>query len=87
MSASAQEKRAPAEAVADLRNTLDWLRAEGDLIETDREVDPDLQITGLQKRMDGETGRCAAQSAAAHDGRPGGCAVPGRSLREPGRRR
>ena len=53
MSASAQEKRAPAEAVADLRNTLDWLRAEGDLIETDKEVDPDLEVTALQKHMDG----------------------------------
>ena len=26
---------------------------EGDLIETDKEVDPDLEITGLQKHMDG----------------------------------
>ncbi len=37
----------------DLRGTLDWLKAQGDLIETDREVDPDLQVTGLQKLMDG----------------------------------
>src|ERR1700738_1752304 len=37
----------------DLRSTLDWLRSEGDLIETDKEVDPDLQVTGLQKHMDG----------------------------------
>jgi UbiD family decarboxylase len=37
----------------DLRSTLEWLRAEGELIETDKEVDPDLQVTGLQKHMDG----------------------------------
>jgi 4-hydroxy-3-polyprenylbenzoate decarboxylase len=40
-------------AKGDLRATLEWLRAEGDLIETDREVDPDLEITGLQKHLDG----------------------------------
>ena len=38
---------------SDLRSTLDWLRAQGDLIETDKPVDPDLEITGLQKHMDG----------------------------------
>ena len=37
----------------DLRSTLDWLRAQGDLIETDKAVDPDLEVTGLQKHMDG----------------------------------
>src|ERR1700735_1800710 len=37
----------------DLRSTLEWLRASGDLIETDKEVDPDLEVTGLQKHMDG----------------------------------
>ncbi len=37
----------------DLRSTLEWLRASGELIETDKEVDPDLQVTGLQKHMDG----------------------------------
>ena len=26
----------------DLRSTLEWLRASGELIETDKEVDPDL---------------------------------------------
>lgn len=39
--------------VTSLRSTLEWLREEGDLIETDKEVDPDLEITGLQKHMDG----------------------------------
>ena len=37
----------------DLRSSLDWLKSKGDLIVTDKEVDPDLQITGLQKLMDG----------------------------------
>src|ERR1700730_18897337 len=37
----------------DLRSTLDWLRSEGALIETDKPVDPDLEVTGLQKLMDG----------------------------------
>src|SRR5437660_7178269 len=37
----------------DLRTALEWLRAQGDLIETDKEVDPDLEVTGLQKHMDG----------------------------------
>ena len=37
----------------DLRSMLEWLRSEGDLIETDKPVDPDLEVTGLQKRMDG----------------------------------
>ena len=37
----------------DLRGTLDWLRARGDLIETTKQVDPDLEVTGLQKLMDG----------------------------------
>jgi 4-hydroxy-3-polyprenylbenzoate decarboxylase len=39
--------------VVDLRGTLQWLQAEGDLIETDTEVNPDLEIIGLQKHMDG----------------------------------
>jgi 4-hydroxy-3-polyprenylbenzoate decarboxylase len=39
--------------ITSLRSTLDWLRAEGDLIETDKEVNPDLEITGLQKHFDG----------------------------------
>src|SRR6266478_4022336 len=38
---------------SDLRTALEWLRSQGDLIETDKEVDPDLEVTGLQKHMDG----------------------------------
>src|ERR1035437_10742223 len=37
----------------DLRSTLAWLRARGDLVETDKEVNPDLEISGMQKLMDG----------------------------------
>src|SRR5690349_23676094 len=37
----------------DLRTALAWLKVQGDLIETDKTVDPDLQVTGLQKHMDG----------------------------------
>ena len=50
-----KEKLSPAreQHAFDLRTTLDWLRAEGDLIETDKAVDPDLEVTGLQKHMDG----------------------------------
>ena len=54
--ATAQPKpaaQATNQSPRDLRETLEWLRAQGDLIETDKEVDPDLQVTGLQKHMDG----------------------------------
>jgi len=54
---AAKQTRLPAESDAghlrDLRGTLEWLKAQGELIETDQEVDPDLQVTGLQKLMDG----------------------------------
>ena len=39
--------------LSSLRATLEWLKSEGDVIETDKEVDPDLEITGLQKHLDG----------------------------------
>src|SRR3990172_653554 len=39
--------------ITSLRSTLEWLRAEGLLIETEKEVNPDLEITGLQKHFDG----------------------------------
>src|SRR5574337_1053115 len=39
--------------ISSLRSTLDWLRLEGWLLETDREVDPDLEVTGIQKHLDG----------------------------------
>lgn len=31
--------------VTSLRSTIEWLRKEGLLVETEREVDPDLEIT------------------------------------------
>src|SRR3954469_25717013 len=50
-----KEKLSPAKEdhASDLRSVLDWLREQGDLIETDKPVDPDLEVTGLQKHMDG----------------------------------
>ena len=45
--------QAPVKTVRDLRSALEWLKAQGDLIETDKEVNPDLEITGLQKHLDG----------------------------------
>src|ERR1700731_45226 len=50
-----KEKLSPAREhhPSDLRSTLDWLRQQGDLIETDKPVDPDLEVPGLQKHMDG----------------------------------
>src|SRR6266852_8954748 len=49
-----KERPAPAtERPRDLRETLERLKSEGDLIETDKPVDPDLEITGLQKHLDG----------------------------------
>jgi len=39
--------------VKDLREAVDWLRSKGYLIETDKEVDPDQEITSLQKIFDG----------------------------------
>ena len=44
---------APKEALRSLPATVDWLRREGLLMETDVEVDGDLQLTGIQKHFDG----------------------------------
>ena len=41
------------QALVDLRSTLAWLRSEGLLLESDVEADPDLDITGVQKNLDG----------------------------------
>src|SRR6478735_12357529 len=48
-----QVKTADTHHARDLRTALAWLKSQGDLIETDKTVDPDLQVTGLQKHMDG----------------------------------
>src|SRR5437016_2597246 len=39
--------------IASLRSTVDWLRSTNQLLETDVPVNPDLEITGLQKTLDG----------------------------------
>jgi UbiD family decarboxylase len=39
--------------ITSLRSALEWLDAQGDVLKTDVEVDPDLEITGLQKHLDG----------------------------------
>ena len=39
--------------VTSLRSALAWLETQGDVLKTDVEVDPDLEITGLQKHLDG----------------------------------
>jgi gallate decarboxylase subunit C len=41
------------EVLRSLGASLAWLRQEGLLLETDVEVDPDLEITGVQKHLDG----------------------------------
>ena len=46
-------KAAPKDALRSLPATVDWLRREGLLMETDVEVDGDLQLTGIQKHFDG----------------------------------
>lgn len=42
-----------ARKIQSMRGTLEWLKQEGLLLETDVEVDPDLEITGVQKHLDG----------------------------------
>ena len=54
--ATVREELKPApitDSLRDLRSTIDFLKQEGDIIETDTEVDPDLEITGVQKHLDG----------------------------------
>ena len=52
--ANAKRDGAAPEEVKDLRGAIEWMKKEGDiLIETDKEVDPDLEVTGLQKHLDG----------------------------------
>ena len=53
MAKPAKSVGAAAEQIHDLRSALEWLKSEGDLIETDKEVDPDLEITAIQKNLDG----------------------------------
>src|SRR6478672_13670053 len=58
ITAKAKKIKGPAKQAAshhahDLRGALAWLESQGDLIETNKMVDPDLEVTGLQKHMDG----------------------------------
>src|SRR5712671_4864188 len=39
--------------ITSLRSALEWLDSQGDVMTTDVEVDPDLEITGVQKHLDG----------------------------------
>jgi 4-hydroxy-3-polyprenylbenzoate decarboxylase len=39
--------------IRDLRTTIEWFKSQGVLMETNTEVNPDLEITGLQKHFDG----------------------------------
>src|ERR671933_266893 len=53
-SAIAEEtKKDTKKDITSLRSTLEWLDSQGDLLKTDVAVDPDLEITGLQKHLDG----------------------------------
>src|SRR5437667_11716529 len=42
-----------AKDITALRSALEWLNTQGDVLTTDVEVDPDLEITGVQKHLDG----------------------------------
>lgn len=42
--------------VSSLRNTIKWMLSEGDVVETSKVVNPDLEITALQKKLDGGLG-------------------------------
>ena len=39
--------------ITSLPGTIEWLRSEGLLLESDVEINPDLEITGIQKALDG----------------------------------
>ena len=51
--ANAKRDGASPEEVRDLRRAIEWMKKEGDILITDKEVDPDLDITGIQKQLDG----------------------------------
>src|ERR671934_2722352 len=46
-------QRAPKEVLRSLPLTIEWLRREGLLMETDVPVSGDLELTGIQKHFDG----------------------------------
>src|SRR5262249_23735206 len=53
MAKAAKRDGAAPEEVRDLRGAIEWMKKEGDLIITEKEVDPNLEITGIQKQLDG----------------------------------
>jgi 4-hydroxy-3-polyprenylbenzoate decarboxylase len=46
-------RTAVAKDITSLRSALAWLDAQGDVLTTDVEVNPDLEVTGVQKHFDG----------------------------------
>jgi UbiD family decarboxylase len=48
-----ETKKETAKDVTSLRSALGWLAQQGDVLETNVEVNPDLEITGVQKHLDG----------------------------------
>ena len=46
------EKAKVKKGLRDLHSTLEWLRSQGLLLETDVEVTGDSEITGVQKHLD-----------------------------------
>ena len=50
---AADTKEEVAKDITSLRSALEWLSSQGDVLTTDVEVDPDLEITGVQKHLDG----------------------------------
>lgn len=48
-----ESKREVEKDITSLRPALEWLDSQGDVLKTDVEVDPDLEVTGVQKHLDG----------------------------------
>ena len=53
MAKAAKRDGAAPEEIRDLRGAIEWMKKEGDIIITEKEVDPNLEITGIQKQLDG----------------------------------
>ena len=53
MAKAAKRDGAAPEEIRDLRGAIEWMNKEGDIIITEKEVDPNLEITGIQKQLDG----------------------------------
>jgi UbiD family decarboxylase len=53
MAKAAKRDGAAPDEVRDLRGAIEWMKKEGDILITDKEVDPNLEITGIQKQLDG----------------------------------